>query len=53
MSLIGYLYTVLGPLLLVFSKMNDVDRDEDKDKNNNLISFGIDDKKLFEKYKTI
>ena len=25
----------------------------DKDKNNNLMSFGIDDEKLLEKYKTI
>ena len=28
-------------------------KDGDKDKNNNLMSFGIDDEKLLEKYKTI
>ena len=28
-------------------------KDGDKDKNNKLMSFGIDDEKLLEKYKTI
>ena len=28
-------------------------KDGDKDKNNNLMSFSIDDEKLLEKYKTI
>ena len=28
-------------------------KDGDKDKNNNLMPFGIDDEKLLEKYKTI
>ena len=58
--LIGYLNEVIRPLILILPKMSGYvktfkikDGDKDKDKNNKLISFCIDDDKLLEKYKTI
>ena len=54
----GYLYKVIGPLFLVLAKMSwcvktfEV-KGRDKDKNNKLLSFHIDDDKLLETYKTI
>ena len=56
--LIEYLDQVIIPLILPLSKMNGnvktfKVKDWDKDKNNKLMSFRIDDEKLLEKYKTI
>ena len=46
----------IRPLVLIMPKMNSYVmifkvKDGDKDKNNKLMSFRIDDKKLLEKYK--
>ena len=54
--LIGYLDKVIKPLVLVLSKMSGhvktfKVKDRDKDKNNKLISFRIDDEKLLENVK--
>ena len=52
--LIGYLDKAMRPLVLITPKMRVFKvKDGDKDKNNKLMSFHIDDKKLFEKYKAI
>ena len=56
--LTGYLDKVIGPLVLIMSKMSGYIKtfkvkDGDKDENNKLISFHIDDEKLLEKYKAI
>ena len=56
--LIGYLDKVIRPLALVLPKMSGYIKifkvkDEEKDKNNKLMPFRIDDGKLLEKYKTI
>ena len=56
--LTGYLDKVIGPLVLIMSKMSGYIKtfkvkDGDKDENNKLISFRIDDEKLLEKYKAI
>ena len=56
--MIGYLDQVVRPLVLILTKMSGYDKtfkviNEDKDKNNKLISFQIDDDKLLEEYKTI
>ena len=58
MYLIRYLDKVIRPLVLIMPKMSGYVKafevkDGDKDKNNKLISFRIDDEKLLEKYKTI
>ena len=54
--LIGYLDKVIRPLALILPKMSRYVKtfkvkDGDKDKNNKLMSFSINDKKLLEKYK--
>ena len=54
---IGYLYKVIGPLVLILPKMNGFlktfkVKDGDKGKNNKLMSFRIDGEKLLGKYKT-
>ena len=56
--MIGYLNKVIRPLVLMMPKMNGYVKtfkvkDVDKDKNNKLMSFHIDDEKLLEKYKAI
>ena len=56
--MIGYLDKVIRPLVLIMPKMNGYVKtfkvkDEDKDKNNKLMSFHIDDLKLLEQYRTI
>ena len=57
--LIGYLDEVIRPLLLTLPKMSRYTKtfskvkDRDKDKNNKLISFRINDKKLLKKHKHI
>ena len=56
--LIGYLDKAITPLVLIISKMSGCIKifkvkDGDKDKNNKLMSFRIDDEKLLEKYKAI
>ena len=56
--LIGYLDEVIRSIALILPKMGGYAKtfnmkDGDKDKNNKLISFGIDDEKLLEKYKSI
>ena len=52
--LIGYLDKAMRPLVLITPKMRVFKvKDGDKDKNNKLMSFHIDDEKLFEKYKAI
>ena len=56
--LIEYLDKVIKTLVLILPKMSGYVRtfkvkDGDKDKNNKLMSFLIDDEKLLEKYKTI
>ena len=58
--MIGYLDDVLRQLMLILPKMSrnvqtfkDKDGDEDKNKNNKLMSFHIDNGKLLKKYKTI
>ena len=57
-NLIGYLDKAIRPLVLVMPKMSRYvttfkGKDGDKDKNNKLMSFRIDDEKLLEKYKAI
>ena len=47
--LIGYLDKDIRPLVLMMHKMSGYVKVEDK--NNKLMSFGIDDEKLLEKYK--
>ena len=58
--MIGYLDDVLRQLILILPKMStnvqtfkDKDGDEDKNKNNKLMPFHIDNDKLLKKYKTI
>ena len=56
--LIGYLDKDIRPLVLKKPKMSGYIKtfkvkEEDKDKNNKLITFRIDDEKLLEKYKSI
>ena len=56
--LIGYLDKVTRQLVLILTKMSGYvkifkNKDEDKDKNNKLMSFCTDDEKLLEKSKTI
>ena len=55
---IRYLDKVIRPLVLVLPKMSVfvsklIVKNGDKDKNNKLMSFRIDDVELLEKYKTI
>ena len=55
---IRYLDKVIRPLVLVLPKMSVfvsklIVKNGDKDKNNKLMSFRIDDLELLEKYKTI
>ena len=54
----GYLDNVMTPLVLILPKMSLYDKafrvkDGNKDKNNKLMFFHINDEKLLEKYKTI
>ena len=50
----GYLDKVIRTLVLILIKMSGyISRFKVKDKNNKLVSFRIDNKKLLEKYKTI
>ena len=56
--MIEYLDKVIKPLVLILANMsgfvkNYKVKDGDKDKNNKLMSFHIDDDNLLEKYKTI
>ena len=56
--MIGYLDKVTRQLVLILTKMSGYvkifkNKDEDKDKNNKLMSFCTDDEKLLEKSKTI
>ena len=56
--MVRYLAKVTKPLVLILPKMSGYVKtfkvkDGDKDENNKLISFRIDDEKLPEKYKTI
>ena len=56
--LLGYLDKVTKPLVLILLKMRGYVKtfkvkDRDKDKNNKLMLFSIDDEKLLEKYNTI
>ena len=56
--LIGYLDNVIRPLVLIMPEMIGYIKtfkvkDRNKDKNNKLISFRIDDEKLLEKYKAV
>ena len=56
--LIGYLDKAIRPLVLIMPKMSGYVKtfkvkDGDKDKNNKLMSFHIDDEKLLENYKAI
>ena len=56
--MIEYLHKVIRPLVLILPKMSGYVKtfkvkDEDKDKNNKLMCFHIDDNKLLRKYKTI
>ena len=56
--MIEYLDEVIKPLVLTLPKMSGYIKtfkvkDRDKDKNNKLMSFGIDDEKLLEKKKAI
>ena len=52
--MIGYLDKVIRTLVLILIKMSGyISRLKVKDKNNKLVSFRIDNKKLLEKYKTI
>ena len=56
MYLIRYLDEVTRPLVLIMPKMSGYVKTfkvKDKDGNNKLISFCINDKNLLEKYKTI
>ena len=54
----GYLDKAIRPLVLVMPKMSGYVKtfkvkEGDKDKNNKLMSFRVDDEKLLEKYKAI
>ena len=50
----GYLDKVIRTLVLILIKMSGyISRFKVKDKNNKLVFFRIDNKKLLEKYKTI
>ena len=54
----GYLDKAIRPLVLIIPKMSEYiktfkGKNGDKDKNNKLISFLIDDEKSLQKYKTI
>ena len=54
----GYLDKTIRSLVLIMPKMSGYiktfkAKDGDKDKNNKLMSFRIDDEKLLEKYKPI
>ena len=52
--MIGYLDKVIRTLVLILIKMSGyIGRFKVKDKNNKLVSFRIDNKKLLQKYKTI
>ena len=52
--LIGYLDKATRPLVLITPKKSVFKvKDGDKDKNNKLMSFHIDDEKLFEKYEAV
>ena len=52
--MIGYLDKVIRTLVLILIKMSGyISRLKVKDKNNKLVSFRTDNKKLLEKYKTI
>ena len=52
--MIGYLDKDIKPLVLIMPKMNVyVKTFKVEDKNNKLMSFHLDDKKLLEKYKAI
>ena len=56
--MIGYLDELVRPLVLILPKMSGYAKtfkvkDEDKDENNKLMSFHIDDDKLLGMYKTI
>ena len=52
--LIGYLDKSIRPLVLILPKMSGyVKPFKDKDKNNKLMYFWINEEKLLEKYKTI
>ena len=56
--LVGYLDKVIRSIVLILSIMSGYVKifkiqDGDKDKNNRLISFCVEDDKLFGKYKTI
>ena len=56
--MIRYLDKVIRPVVLVFPEMSGYVKtfkiqDKDKDKNNKLMFFRIDDGKLLEKHKTI
>ena len=56
--LIRYLDKAIRPLVLIMPKMSGYAKtfkvkEGDKDKNNKLMSFGIDDEKLLENYKAI
>ena len=50
--MIGYLDEVLRPLVLILPKMSAYIKTF-KEENNKLMSLGIDDDKLLERYKTI
>ena len=57
-SLIGYLDKALRPSILIMSKMSGYVKtfkvkEGDKDKNNKIMFFCIDNEKLLEKYKAI
>ena len=57
-SLIGYLDKAIRLLILIMHKMTGYVKtfkvkDGDKDKQNKLMSFRIDDEKLLERYKAI
>ena len=55
-NLTQYLDKAIRLLVLILSKLSDyikTFKDKEKNKNGMLTSFGIDDYKLFEKYKTI
>ena len=56
--IIGYLDKVIRPIVLILPKISGYVKifkvkDGDKDKNNKLMSFRVNDENLFKKYKTI
>ena len=56
--MIGYLDKVMRPLVLIMPKMSGYVKtfkvkDGDKDKNNKLKCFGMDNEKLLENYKAL